>query len=196
MSFIKFFRTCSLPLVLAVPFLAQAENPPGIKNFHQVDQHVYRGAQPDKAGFEYLQRIGVKTIINLREADSKSKEEEKLVKAAGMKYISVPMTGLTPPTENEISKILGILEDQNAGPVFVHCKRGADRTGAVIGAYRIDQHGWQNQRALDEAMSNGMSFFQWPRQAYIRTFQKRKVEAKSAVATPVVPAAVLAPVAQ
>ena len=124
-----------------------------IHNFYQVDNHVYRGAQPDEEGFQYLAKIGVKTVVDLRASDGRSREERKLVAAAGMNYVQVPMTGLTPPTEDEITNVLRILEDSSTGPVFVHCKRGADRTGTVIAAYRIDHDGWDNARALSEAMS-------------------------------------------
>ncbi len=166
----------------------------GIKNFYQVNQHVYRGAQPDKEGFGFLTKLGVKTVIDLRESDARSRMEERLVTTAGMRYLNVPMTGLTPPTDVEISKILGILENENTGPVFVHCKRGADRTGAVIAAYRIDHDGWDNDRALKEAMDRGMSFFQLPRQGYIRSFQRRTIEASAPVSKiSVAPATILAP---
>ncbi|HLG98265.1 MAG TPA: tyrosine-protein phosphatase [Bryobacteraceae bacterium] len=168
---------------LSWPLAAQSPSQP-IKNFYQVDQHVYRGAQPTQQGFDFLNHLGVKTVIDLREADQRSKEEEKLVTAAGMKYINVPMTGLTPPTEAEIDKILEILEDQGSGPVYVHCKRGADRTGAVIAAYRIEHDHWDNSRALKEAMDRGMSFFQLPRQGYIRGFQPRRIEAQAPTSQP------------
>jgi protein tyrosine/serine phosphatase len=140
---------------------------------------VYRGAQPTEQGIQYLANLGVKTVIDLREADGRSRKEEQLVTAAGMKYINVPMGGLTPPTQTEIGKILDILESDPAGAVFVHCKRGADRTGAVIASYRIDHDGWDSSRALREAMADGMSFFQLPRQSYIRNFAARKIEAKA-----------------
>jgi tyrosine-protein phosphatase SIW14 len=81
------------------------------------------------------------------------------------------MTGMTPPTEAQIKQILALMEDQTAGPVFVHCKRGADRTGAVIAAYRIDHDKWENSKALSEAMTDKMSHFQFQRQQYIREFQ-------------------------
>jgi len=155
----------------------------GIKNFYQVDQHVYRGGQPSVAGFRYLAQIGVKTVIDLREADARSKKEERVVAAAGMQYVSVPMTGLTPPTEAEITRILGILEDENTGAVFVHCQRGADRTGAIIASYRIDHDRWDNAQALREAKALGMSFFQLPRQSFIRTFQRREAVAAAAPLT-------------
>jgi protein tyrosine phosphatase (PTP) superfamily phosphohydrolase (DUF442 family) len=169
--------------LLAVSLPAFAASPvQGIHNFYKVDDHVYRGAQPTDEGFQYLAKIGVKTVIDLRGAGEGRTNEESVVTAAGMKYINVPMTGLTPPTEAEITKILGILEDGTIGPVFVHCMRGADRTGAVIASYRIEHDGWDNARALKEAMANGMSFFQFPRQSFIRNFQARTIEAKTAPA--------------
>jgi protein tyrosine phosphatase (PTP) superfamily phosphohydrolase (DUF442 family) len=159
----------------------------GIKNFHQVDAQVYRGGQPTEEGFRHLASIGVKTVIDLREADARSDAEEKLVTSIGMRYVSVPMTGLKPPSEEEISKILNILENTGAGPVFVHCMRGADRTGAVIASYRIEHDRWDNARALHEANALGMSFFQFPRQSYIRNFQPRIIDAKAVGPKPSAP---------
>jgi protein tyrosine/serine phosphatase len=181
--------------VLALPLLADSLGE-GIKNFHQVDQQVYRGAQPSDQGLKYLAKLGVKTVIDLRESGARSREEEKVVTATGMKYINVPMGGLRAPTGSEMDKILGILENSAAGPVFVHCKRGADRTGAVIAAYRIDHDRWENARALNEAKSQGMSFFQLPRQGFILNFQPRVVEAKAPVQNVSAPVAGNAPAAQ
>jgi tyrosine-protein phosphatase SIW14 len=164
---------------LGLPLFA-APSPNGINNFHQVDEHVYRGAQPTDEGFRSLAKMGVKTILDLREDDARTLGEKRAVDAAGMRYVNVPMTGLTPPTEAEITEILALLENDASGPVFVHCKRGADRTGAVIAAYRIDRDHWDNAKALKEAMAEGMSFFQFPRQNYIRDFKPRTVEANAA----------------
>jgi tyrosine-protein phosphatase SIW14 len=189
--FVMTFRAwCHSRILLfgfALPALA-GSSVQGIGNFYQVDSHVYRGAQPTNEGFENLAKIGVKTVIDLREADERSKAEEKVVTAAGMRYLNVPMSGLTPPTESEISTILGILEDDSTGPVFVHCKRGADRTGAVIASYRISHDRWDNARALKEAMAQGMSFLQFPRQKYIRTFQSRSIT-RAAASPAVTPSA-------
>jgi len=172
-----FIRSFSL-LVLGVPAFS-SPSAPGIANFYQVNEHLYRGAQPTAEGFQYLAKLGVRTILDLRENDDRTAGERQTVAALGMEYVNVPMTGLTPPTEAEISKILALLEDQTKGPVFVHCKAGADRTGAVVAAYRIDHDGWDNARALKEAMSDGMSFFQRPRQNYIKTFQARTLQAST-----------------
>src|SRR5215467_5092250 len=108
MSFLSFNRSHIFLFALALPaFVGSPVS--GIKNFYQVDEHVYRGGQPTDEGFKYLAKIGVETVINLRGVGEGSRREESVVRAAGMKYINIPMTGLTPPTEAEIAKILGIL---------------------------------------------------------------------------------------
>jgi protein tyrosine phosphatase (PTP) superfamily phosphohydrolase (DUF442 family) len=156
-------RTLAVLFLLSAPALAGTPAP-GIENFAQVDEHVYRGGQPSSEGLDYLAKIGVKTVLDLREKGERASREEIRVKGLGMQYVNVPMTGLTPPTMDEITRILVLMEGPAPGPVFVHCMRGADRTGAVIAAYRIDHDHWENARALSEALGFGMSFFQLPRQ--------------------------------
>jgi tyrosine-protein phosphatase SIW14 len=156
--------------LLGLPALA-CSSVHGIRNFHQVDSHVYRGGQPTAEGFRYLAKTGVRTVLDLRQRGERSSAEARFVTSLGMQYVSVPMSGLTPPTKDEIARILALLEDGTTGPVFVHCRRGADRTGAVVAAYRIDHDHWNNFRALEEALWNGMSPVQLPRMRFIRNFQ-------------------------
>jgi protein tyrosine phosphatase (PTP) superfamily phosphohydrolase (DUF442 family) len=172
-----------IPLLATFSLSLCAASIPGVPNFDKVDEHVYRGGQPTDEGFRNLAKLGVKTIVDLRETDERGAAEKSLVTSAGMNYVNVPMTGLTPPTEVEITKILSLLGDGTSGPVFVHCKRGADRTGAVIAVYQINFHKWDNARALKDANAHGMSFFQFPRQRYVMNFRQRSVEA-SAIAKP------------
>ena len=164
-----------IALVFGLPLFGGSV--PGIRNFDQVDAKVYRGGQPTVEGFQYLAGLGVKTIIDLREAGDRSRDEAKAVAGAGMQYVSVPMSGLAPPTDAEITQILAMLEHPVAGPVFVHCMRGADRTGVVIAAYHIDHDKWENSRALRDAKAHKMGFFQLPRENYIKTFRPRAVDA-------------------
>src|SRR6266480_7388566 len=109
MSLPNFRRSCIFLFALALPAFA-GSSVPGIKNFYQVDDHVYRGAQPTDEGFKYLAKIGVKAVLDLREYDERSSAEEHVVTALGMRYVNVPMTGLTPPADAQISKILVLLE--------------------------------------------------------------------------------------
>src|SRR6185312_3694284 len=112
--------------VTSAGFAAPVE---GVGNFQKVDEHVYRGAQPTRAGFSHLSQLGIQTVIDLREPGDRSTSERKLVTDAGMRYISVPMHGMATPSNESVLKVLVLLEDRSTGPVFVHCKRGADRTG-------------------------------------------------------------------
>ena len=174
--------SCRLPglvavLSLGLSSLGVSAEAPGISNFRKIDELVYRGAQPTDEGFRYLAKLGIKVILDLREHDERALAEERVVTAAGMRYINVPMTGMTPPTEAETTQDSGAAGGPATGPVFVHCKRGADRTGAVIAAYRIDHDQWENARALEEAKADGMGTFQFQRRRFIRTFQPRTRDA-------------------
>jgi protein tyrosine/serine phosphatase len=167
----------------------------GVGNFQKVDDHVYRGAQPTPEGFSNLSKLGIQTVIDLREPGDRSATERKWVADAGMRYVSVPMYGMSTPSNESVVKVLGMLEDRGAGPVFVHCKRGADRTGGVIACYRIEHDHWKNAQALSEARSLGMSWFQIAIQNYVRKYQPRdlaelapkSLDASATVLAPVQP---------
>lgn len=148
----------------------------GVGNFHQVDAHIYRGAQPTRLGIQSLAKLGIKTVIDLREGREHAGVEEKLVKAAGMRYVNVPMKGLSAPTKEQMAKVLALLDDSSGWPVFVHCRRGADRTGTVIACYRISHELWANQKALEEARLFGMSWVERAMQHYILSFAAPKPE--------------------
>ena len=78
---------------------------------------------------------------------------------------------MTTPTEKQIEHALRILNDSSAAPIFIHCRRGADRTGVVLACYRIDHDNWGNQKALNEARSFGMSWYQFPLSRYVLNYQ-------------------------
>jgi tyrosine-protein phosphatase SIW14 len=166
--------------MLGVPLFAGSV--PGIRNFYQVDEHVYRGGQPTDAGFAYLAKLGVRTVLDLREDSIRARAEEKAVTAVGMRYVNVPMSGLVPPTAAQTRQVLSVLKDPAAGPVFVHCLHGVDRTGAVIAVYHIDHDQWENARAIQDANSHGMSWMQFPRRSYILHFQPQAVDVSAAAA--------------
>jgi tyrosine-protein phosphatase SIW14 len=157
-----------LALTLAVAGIQAASIPdvPGVPNFHQVDEHVYRGAQPHGQGFDGLAKIGIRTVIDLRG----EKSEETAVERAGMRYVRLPWSGYKAPAEAQITAVLSLLNDNSAWPVFVHCRRGADRTGTAIACYRIQHYHWTNQQALAEAKTFGMSSMEVAMQRFILSF--------------------------
>jgi protein tyrosine phosphatase (PTP) superfamily phosphohydrolase (DUF442 family) len=144
---------------------------PGIPNFHQVNDHVYRGAQPTEEGWEGLAKLGVKTVIDLcRLGEHSGAAEARAVEAAGMRYVSVPMNGYVAPSQEQVAKVLELLD--SGEPVFVHCKLGRDRTGTVIACYRIAHEGWENQKALQEAKSYGLHSLEFGMKRYVLAFQR------------------------
>ena len=167
--------------ISALPALAET---PAIPNFHQVNDHIYRGGQPAPEAWESLAKMGVKTVIDLRREDEHpTAEEARAVAALGMSYVNLPMKGVVAPSDEQIAKALALLDSQ--GPVFVHCQRGSDRTGTVIACYRISHDGWQRPQALKEAKSYGMGLVQVGLKHYIMSFQpihpqqtRRRIDSK------------------
>ena len=134
--------TASLTLASA---WAHSQND-NLPNFQKVDDHVYRGAQPTDSGFKELAQLGIKTIVDLRDVGEHSQaDEEKIVTGLGMRYVSIPMHGLSTPKDDKVAAVQALFNDTTNGPVFVHCKRGADRTGMVVAVYRISHDQWDNK---------------------------------------------------
>ena len=96
--------------------------------------------------------------------------EGNAVESAGMRYVRLPWSGYKAPDDSKINTVLALLNDNTAWPVFVHCKRGADRTGTAIACYRIVHDHWTNLQALNEAKSFGMSSMEVAMQHFILRF--------------------------
>jgi protein tyrosine/serine phosphatase len=156
----------------AILFAAIASaQPAGVANFHKVNDNLYRGAQPTPEGFRSLAQMGVKTVLDLRETDSRSRAEKLAVEAAGMKSVNIPWQGTNVPANGDVAMALSLLNDPAAGPVFVHCRRGADRTGTIVAAYRIAHDKWSGEKALREAKDLGMAWYAGGMKNYIRNYK-------------------------
>ncbi|HEV2800064.1 MAG TPA: tyrosine-protein phosphatase, partial [Pyrinomonadaceae bacterium] len=147
----------SPPVVSASQYVAPQV---GIKNFGRVNENYYRGAQPDAEGFAELKKLGIKTVIDLRE--DKKRDAPEWVRAAGMEYVNIPLRASRPATEEETKKFLQLVNDPSNWPVYVHCKGGRHRTGALTAIYRITHDGWSADLAFKEMLDydfNQGSFF-------------------------------------
>jgi len=128
---------------------AQRLELPGVPNLHKVSHDLYRGAQPSAEGMKQLERLGIKTIVNLRFILSDRDE----IKGAKLDYEHINTTTLSTET-GDVIRFLKIVTDADRTPIFVHCHRGVERTGIMCAAYRIAVEGWSKEEAIEE-MTNG-----------------------------------------
>lgn len=161
---------------------ASATTQAPITRFAQLDHNLYRGAQPDADGFKFLRDLGIRTVVSFRNDTS----ERELVEGLGMRFVSIPVSfrafGWGDDFDiADVEKFLAVVDDPAAGPVFFHCKRGADRTGSFAAIYRIARQGWDAERALDEASDRGMRWWYFPMRGMVKSFA---AQAASGAAAP------------
>lgn len=130
----------------------------GIPHFRQVRPGVYRGGQPTAEGWAYLRSLGIKTVVKLDlPSEGSDAEAEKL----GMTVIdaSGPPAAfrnfLGAPKPERLRLALQALEDEKRWPVYVHCRHGQDRTGLVIGLFRVLHDHYTKLEAYREMRDNG-----------------------------------------
>lgn len=132
-----------------LPFNAfsQQENVESLKNFHKVDEFVFRSEQPQSDDFSAIEARGIKTVINLRNRFNDKRE----VRKTNLKLIHVPINSWKINYLHLVT-VLKII-NQSEKPVLVHCLHGADRTGCVVACYRIIFNGWSKDDAIKEFLS-------------------------------------------
>jgi tyrosine-protein phosphatase SIW14 len=127
-----------------------AETPKGvtIENFGKVCDHLYRGGQPTRSEYAELAKLGIKTVLDLRN-DPKPYAKDSS-EASGLKYINLPMSDKDFPAPESAERFLSLVNDPENWPVFVHCAGGRHRTGAMTAVYRMTVDGWDIERAYRE----------------------------------------------
>jgi protein tyrosine phosphatase (PTP) superfamily phosphohydrolase (DUF442 family) len=127
----------------------------GIEKFGQVSPCLYRGGQPDREQILALAQAGIKTIVTFRWDAAAIRQERTWVREAGMNYMVIPLTYFVLPTRKEIARFLEICDEPSMQPVFVHCKHGVDRTGAMIAIWRVAKENWSADKAYAEMRDLG-----------------------------------------
>ena len=142
----------------SVPFEPISTNE--IPRFQMVADGLYRGGQPEREGFDFLKNNGFKTVISLRTQD----DEEAIVKELGMNFVHIPVSikMWSKIPDEAIEQYFKVLSDPSNYPIYFHCRRGADRTGAMAGFYRVAVQGWEPEKAYTEARAIGMRWW-YPR---------------------------------
>jgi protein tyrosine/serine phosphatase len=119
-----------------------------IKNFGQMDDRFYRGAQPKEEDYKQLAALGIKTIIDLREDPTAYEKRE--AEALGMHYVNLPMSDKDYPPAATIDQFLKLVDDPSTGKFFVHCAGGRHRTGVMGAVYRFNHYNWNFDQVYAE----------------------------------------------
>ncbi len=155
-----------LPILLCFCGCVSSPRTHGIPNFSIVEPGVYRGGQPDKEGWRYLYSLGVREDLKL---NSEAEGSDDYARSLGMQVYYEPITlpqqmGWAPLDRETIfqdvwrmsgSAVASARPISLQRPIFVHCKNGWDRTGLVVGAYRVWVCGWTKDRAETEMLARG-----------------------------------------
>ncbi len=138
--------TLSLPGATTAQVSGTAEI--SIKNFGKVNETYYRGSQPKRQEMQQLKRLGIKTVIDLRE--DKVAHASEWASGEGMQYFNIEMKPSRAATEEQTAYFMSLVNNPANWPVYVHCKGGRHRTGALTAAYRITHDGWTADQAFEE----------------------------------------------
>ncbi len=159
----------ALPLsVMPTPGLSRAARPlewarrvdrdvADVPNLYQVSDRLYRSAQPDVDGFRALQKMGVLSVLSLRQTC----EDGPLATDTDLSFSRVPLKARYVAEKGGakvVQAMRALRAGLNCGPVLVHCHHGADRTGLICALWRILDGGWSRQSAIDEVIEGGYGF--------------------------------------
>ena len=158
--------------VLACPVLAQdaaVQTPPavaarpahwaepipleGVPNLHRIAPTLYRSEQPTSLGMKNLEKLGIRTVINLRFFNDDHDEVEGTSLRTERTKILTWRIG-----DKHVIEVMNMLKKTENGPFLIHCQHGADRTGLMSAMYRILEQGWTPDEALQELTDGGFGY--------------------------------------
>jgi len=136
------------PISWATPIQMQ-----GVRSLYKITDYLYRSAQPNEEGMKNLEKMGIKTVINLRTFHS----DLDKIKKTGLLYeeLSVKPWHIE---DEDVIKVLRIIKKRENGPFLMHCWRGADRLGLMVAMFRIIEQGWTKDEAIQEMVKGGYGF--------------------------------------
>jgi len=147
----------------------------GIPNAGKISDFLYRGAQPKEAGLPELKKLGITTVVDLRRENREKIEwERKLAESLGMRFVHIPVSGWSPPTDEQLGQFLSLLRREPGHKIFVHCHFGEDRTSVFIATYRMAIEKWPAEQAMKEMYFFGFNGFWHPAmKSFVRDFPSR-----------------------
>ncbi len=122
--------------------------------FYEVTPHkFYRSGQmPADILKKYIQRYGIKTIVNLRGRNENCTwwiEEKAATEECGVAFFNIAMGCDTLPSKENLHQLLDIYDSAQL-PILVHCKCGAERSGEASAIWLLYHEGTSKEIALNQ----------------------------------------------
>ena len=154
----------------------------GVPNLHRLTPTLYRSEQPTALGFRNLEKLGMRTVINLRAFNSD--DDEARGTNLRTEHIRVYTWNIEDRHVVDVMRILLRTED---GPFLIHCQHGADRTGLMSAMYRVLEQDWTVDDALAELTGGGYGYHSvWKNIVrYLREVDIEKLRAAIVAGAPV-----------
>jgi protein tyrosine/serine phosphatase len=125
----------------------------GVPNLHRLTPTLYRSEQPTALGMRNLEKLGIRTVINLRAFNDDLDE----LRGTALRAVHVPVHTWHLETEDIVAVMRELRRPEN-GPFLIHCQHGADRTGLMSAVYRMLEQNWSAEDALQELVDGGYGY--------------------------------------
>ena len=134
------------------------EEVPGIRNLSRLEPTVACAGATEVDAIPNVKKMGFVSMINLRQAaepGANVPQAEAAAKAAGLKYIHIPMDAAAPdPTVAD--RFLDAIKQPGNQPAYIHCA-SANRAAAMWFIKRVQIDRWESDRAMKEAEALGLT---------------------------------------
>jgi tyrosine-protein phosphatase SIW14 len=122
-------------------------------NFGAVTDHkVFRSAFPQDRNLDFLEALGVKTLLCFVDTDPSDRYSE-FARSNGVSRVRIDISpnkeGKVKTTVESICEALLVVLDAANYPLYIHCNQGRHRTGCVIACLRKVQ-GWPMEAIIAE----------------------------------------------
>ena len=126
--------------------------------FPQPLPQVYTAGQPSEEQLTQAAAAGVRTVIDLRQADeARGFDEAAAVAGHGLRYVQVPVSGAEGLTVANARALQQALEAARAdGPVLLHCASG-NRVGALLALIHAKLDGGDTEAAIALGRQAGLT---------------------------------------
>jgi protein tyrosine/serine phosphatase len=161
-------RALGLALLMFSAGMAHGQSPPreprpaswaqplslaGVHNLYRITSNLYRSEQPTALGFRNLEKLGIRTVINLRWFnDDRTEAAGTLLRTERVRILTWDID------DHHVIEVMRLLKDPANGPYLIHCQHGADRTGLMSAMYRVLEQNWSAEDAIAELAGGGYGY--------------------------------------